>query len=160
MVFPALLAIKEQFQEQIEFEFIGCYPQNWQQLQAHIFPYEPDYEIFLDFLAKRRWSLGLAPLRKTLFNEAKSNSKFRDFTAAGILGIYADLAPYRDTVVDGQNGWLTKESPEEWAQTIKKALSCTERSKLLQHAQELLQTIYSPETVARNWVCLIKELTK
>jgi glycosyltransferase involved in cell wall biosynthesis len=160
MVFPVLLASKELFQEQIEFEFIGCYPQNWQQLQARIFPYEPDYEIFLDFLAGRRWSLGLAPLRKNSFNEAKSNSKFRDLTTAGILGIYADLAPYRGSVVHGENGWLTKESPEEWYETIKRALSCSERSTMIHQARKLLQTIYSPEAVARNWVLLIKELNK
>ncbi len=158
MVFPALLAIKELLQEQVEFEFIGCYPNEWQQLKACVFPYVPDYELFLKTLTERRWSLGLAPLRRIPFNEAKSNSKFRDYTAAGVLGIYADLAPYRDSVMDGQNGWLAKESSEEWYEMIKKALSSTKRATMLQHARKLLQTVYSSEAVARNWLALLKEL--
>jgi hypothetical protein len=157
MIFPALIAIKELMKAEIEFEFIGCYPQEWQQLKARIFPGEPDYEAFLEFLAGRHWSLGLAPLRHTSFNEAKSNSKFRDYTAAGVLGIYADLAPYRDSILDGQNGWLAKDSSEVWYEIMKRALLCAERSTMLRQAKNLLQTVYSPETVARNWVALLGE---
>jgi Glycosyltransferase len=157
MIFPALLAIKELFEQQVEFEFIGCYPEAWQQLNAKIFSYEPDYEKFLDFLTGRHWSLGLAPLRPTVFNAAKSNSKFRDYTAAGVIGIYADLAPYKDSIIDGQNGWLAKDSWQEWKENIKKALLCTERLKMLQNARNLLQTVYSPEAVARNWANLLRK---
>ncbi len=158
MVFPALLAIKELLQEQVEFEFIGCYPQEWQRLKARIFPYVPDYELFLKTLTDRRWSLGLAPLRRISFNEAKSNSKFRDYTAAGVLGIYSDLAPYRDSVTDGQNGWLVKDSSEEWYEVIKAALSSTQRATMIQQARKLMKTIYSTESVAQNWLVLLKKL--
>jgi glycosyltransferase involved in cell wall biosynthesis len=158
MIFPMLLAIKELLTQQVEFEFIGCYPQAWQQLKGKIFSYLPDYEKFLDFLTGRHWSLGLAPLRPTRFNAAKSNSKFRDYTAAGVVGIYTDLAPYKDSIIDGQNGWLVKDSLEEWNEIIKKALLCTGRLKMLQHARTLLQAAYSPETVARNWVTLFRDI--
>ncbi|HBE77707.1 MAG TPA: hypothetical protein DDW65_07950 [Firmicutes bacterium] len=158
LIFSDLMALKELFQEKIEFEFIGCYPRDWQQLEAGIFPYQPDYELFLKFLAGRCWSLGLAPLRRTSFNEAKSNSKFRDYTAAGVLGIYADLPPYRDSIRDGQNGWLVKDSSESWYEIIEKALLCVERSAMLQRARELLQAAYSPETVALNWVTLFRDI--
>ncbi len=160
IIFPALLKIKESFQDQVVFEFIGCYPSGWRQLTACIMPFKSDYETFMEFLAGRRWSLGLAPLRRTSFNEAKSNSKFRDFTAAGTLGIYSDSAPYRDSILNTQNGWLVKDSSEEWYETIKKALCNSERAAMLQQARKLLQTVYSPESVARNWVILLKNLSK
>ena len=158
MVFPALQEIKKSLQEQVEFEFIGCYPQEWQQLKARFFPYVPNYELFLKTLAERHWSLGLAPLRRIPFNEAKSNSKFRDYTASGVLGIYSDLAPYRDSVTDGQNGWLVKDSSEEWYKVIKAALFSTQRATMLQQARKLMQTVYSTESVAQNWLTLLKEL--
>ena len=158
MITPALLALKEELQEQVEFEFLGCYPQGWQQLKASVFPVEPDYENFLEILTERHWTLGLAPLQPTSFNEAKSNSKFRDYTAAGILGVYADLAPYRDSIIHNQNGWLAGKSPEEWYEMIKKALFSTNRIIMIGQARKLLQAVYSPETVARNWVALLKDI--
>lgn len=154
-VFPALMAIKKLLQDQIEFEFFGCYPRDWQQLKARVFLYEPNYEVFLETLAKRRWDLGLAPLRKTSFNEAKSNSKFRDLTAAGILGVYADLTPYHGSVIHSENGWLVKESPEEWYEAIIRGLSCAQRSMMISQARKLLSQAYHPEVVARNWATLI-----
>jgi hypothetical protein len=159
-IFPALLTVKTEFQDQVELEFFGCYPRQWRLLQAGIFPYEPDYEVFMDLLAQRGWDLGLAPLRHTRFNEAKSNSKFRDFTAAGILGIYADLAPYRDAVISGQNGWLTGAAPELWAETLRRALVSPGRGAMLQQAELLLRKVYSPVTVAGNWAKLIDEMMK
>ncbi|HBF36364.1 MAG TPA: hypothetical protein DDW50_03500 [Firmicutes bacterium] len=159
MVFPALLAIKELLQEQVEFEFIGCYPHQWQKLQARLFPYIADYDLFMKTLTERYWTLGLAPLRTIPFNEAKSNSKFRDYTAAKVLGIYSDLTPYRDSVTNGQNGWLVKESFEEWYEVIQKALSSTKHAVMVQQARNLLQTVYSAESVAQNWLSLLRRFS-
>ena len=157
-VVPALLAMKEEFQERVEFEFIGCHPQRWRELNARVLPYKLDYEAFMRHLAARGWILGLAPLRKTLFNEAKSNSKFRDYTAAGILGIYADLTPYRDTVSDGENGWLVGDGPNHWLNTMMKAFVCADRPIMLNQARKFFQDIYHPQIVARNWMDLLKRL--
>jgi glycosyltransferase involved in cell wall biosynthesis len=158
MIFPALLALKERWHEQVEFEFIGCYPQEWPRLKARIFPVETDYEMFLELLTERRWTLGLAPLRRTSFNEAKSNSKFRDLTAAGILGVYTDLPPYRDSVIHNENGWLVRDSSEAWYDMLQNALSSTEHATMLKQAGKLLQTVHSPKAVAGNWLALLKEL--
>jgi glycosyltransferase involved in cell wall biosynthesis len=157
MIFPALLALKERLHEQVEFEFIGCYPQEWPQLKARIFPVETDYEMFLGLLTERRWTLGLAPLRRTSFNEAKSNSKFRDLTAAGILGVYTDLPPYRDSVIHNENGWLVGDSPEAWYDMLQNALSSTQHATMLKQAGKLLQTVHSPKTVACNWLALLRK---
>jgi glycosyltransferase involved in cell wall biosynthesis len=158
MIVPALLATKELFQARVEFEFFGCYPEGWEELSARVLPYEPDYEVFMRRLTERCWVLGLAPLRGTKFNHAKSNSKFRDFTAAGILGIYTDLTPYRDTVIDGESGWLAGDDPDRWFEIILKALSCTGRPAMLSHARKIFNETYHPKIVARNWMDMIKRL--
>lgn len=158
-IFPALETIKNIFQEKVQFEFIGCYPREWQQLDARIFPYQPDYNGFMEFMRQRSWDIGLAPLRKTFFNEAKSDSKFRDYSATGAVGIYSDLAPYRDSVVNGENGWLVDPTTEAWVDTIQLAITSDQREQMFRRAQTLLENKNSPEVIARQWVALLKNLS-
>lgn len=155
MIVPALQHIKDALQDQIQLEFIGCYPRQWQQLGAKIYPFETDYDAFLECLTNRQWSLGLVPLRKTAFNAAKSNSKFRELTAAGVLGIYSHLAPYQGSVINGDTGWFAGDSPQEWQATILNALRCPKRPEMLQRARTLLLKDHHPQMVAKNWISLI-----
>lgn len=62
--------------------------------------------------------IGLAPLLKTPFNQARSVSKFFDITQAGAVGIYADCHIYKDTVRHGQNGFLLPMSQDMWIENI------------------------------------------
>lgn len=151
-IFPALLRIDELFRGRVQFEFIGCYPEGWAKLKrAVIHPCIHDYAGFLRKLAALNWTVGLAPLRPTPFNEAKSDSKFRDYTAAGITGVYADLPPYRQAVRPGINGWLAGNHPTQWVEKISEALRDPKRGEKLAAAREQARGINSPETVAAAW---------
>ncbi len=158
-IFPALLRIDELFRERVQFEFIGCYPEGWAKLKrAVIHPGVHDYFAFLQKLASLNWTVGLAPMRPTPFNEAKSDSKFRDYTAAGIPGIYADLPPYRQTVRPGINGWLAGHDPAEWVEKIGEALLDAKREEILAAAREQARRVNSPETAAAAWRGLYKKM--
>lgn len=158
-IFPALLRIDEIFREQVQFEFICCYPVGWSKLKrAVIHPCVHDYSGFLKKLAALNWTVGLAPLHPTPFNEAKSDSKFRDYTAAGITGIYADLPPYRHTVRPGINGWLAGNHPAEWVERISEALMDKKREEKLAAAREQARRINSPERAAAAWRGLYEKL--
>lgn len=71
-----------------------------------------DYYKLIDF------DIGLAPLKPTVFAEAKSHIKALEYAALGIPVIASDVAPYRDFVVDGVTGWLVRK-PHEWAQRLR-----------------------------------------
>lgn len=60
-----------------------------------------DYLRFLKSL-----DIGLAPLLPTDYNRGRSDVKFLEYAVSGVPGIYADLDPYRDSVVEGQTGFL------------------------------------------------------
>jgi tetratricopeptide (TPR) repeat protein len=60
-----------------------------------------DYYQFLTGL-----DIGLAPLLPSDFNRGRTDVKFLEFAAHGVAGLYADLEPYRDSVVRGQTGLL------------------------------------------------------
>ncbi|HET6284602.1 MAG TPA: glycosyltransferase [Polyangia bacterium] len=55
--------------------------------------------------------IGLAPLADTGFNRCRSDVKFLEYAQHGAVAVVQDLAPYRDTVRDGQTGMLV-DSPD------------------------------------------------
>lgn len=63
----------------------------------------PEYLAFL-----RRLDVGLAPLLPTDYNRGRSDVKFLEYASAGVVGVYSDLAPYRDSVLDGHTGLLCR----------------------------------------------------
>ena len=57
---------------------------------------------YLKFLAGL--DIGLAPLLPTPYNRCRSDVKFLEYASCGVAGVYADLEPYRASVVQGQTG--------------------------------------------------------
>ena len=158
-IFPALLEVAETLGPAVEFQFIGCQPDHWEQLRrVKVRGPINDYHKFLEALTGFAWTLGLAPLRLTPFNEAKSDSKFRDLSAAGTVGIYAAAAPYRETVRQGVNGWLCAEEPEAWYRTIMEALNTPQRRQMVENARSQLLERNHPTVVAHQWLVIIRQL--
>jgi tetratricopeptide (TPR) repeat protein len=60
-----------------------------------------DYLTFLESL-----DIGLAPLLPTEYNRCRSDVKYLEYASRGVAGIYAELEPYRGTVVPGETGML------------------------------------------------------
>ena len=66
-----------------------------------------DYTRFL-----RSLDIGLAPLLPTSYNRCRSDIKFLEYASCGVVGIYADLEPYRTSVVQGETGFLYRTESE------------------------------------------------
>jgi tetratricopeptide (TPR) repeat protein len=66
-----------------------------------------DYLKFLPNL-----DIGLAPLVPSQYNRCRSDVKFLEYASRGVVGIYANLEPYRETVVHGQTGLLYQNEAE------------------------------------------------
>ncbi len=60
----------------------------------------------------QRLDIGLAPLLPSEYNRCRSDVKFLEYASHGVAGIYADLEPYRETVVPEQTGLLYKNERE------------------------------------------------
>jgi tetratricopeptide (TPR) repeat protein len=52
----------------------------------------------------RGLDIGLAPLLPTDYNRCRSDVKFLEYASQGVPGIYADLEPYRSSIVHGGTG--------------------------------------------------------
>jgi glycosyltransferase involved in cell wall biosynthesis len=54
------------------------------------------------------FTVGLGPLRKTMFNLAKSGLRAVEYAALGVVPVLPDLDPYRPFVKSGYNGMLIR----------------------------------------------------
>lgn len=161
IILPSFHLLEQRYPREIVFEFFGCRPEGWSQIKnVQTFPYITDYPNFLSALSERRWALGLAPLRNTPFNRAKSDSKFRDFSAVGVLGVYTKIAPYLDSVIEGRTGWFAGDDPEEWMRFIVNALFNSNRELMLQEVREQIEKNNHPEIIANHWLNLLDRLQK
>lgn len=66
-----------------------------------------DYCSFLGAL-----DIGIAPLKDTAFNRSRSDIKFLEYAAAGVVPVVKHLRPYEESVVQGKTGFLYRDSDE------------------------------------------------
>ena len=154
IVVPAIQSIADQSDEDVFFEFCGYIPP---ELAGHpkIRYFEPvrDYPTFIRMQYGRNWLLGLAPLQETAFSAYKSNNKFREFGGCRTAAIYSDVTVYRESVVDGQTGWLVENSPDAWRKQIIAALADPALARQVgANARAEVAAHYSIDQVRKSWL--------
>jgi tetratricopeptide (TPR) repeat protein len=77
-------------------------------------------ESYYQFLAGV--DIGVCPLLPTDFNRCRSDVKFVELAAAGAVAVCSDLAPYRDSVREGDNGLFFR-TPEELGTVLDRLVS-------------------------------------
>ncbi len=75
----------------------------------HLTPFG-SLQSYLQFLPSL--DIGLAPMLPSGYNRCRSDVKFLEYAANGVPGIYADIEPYRDSVVHGQTGLIYRTTEE------------------------------------------------
>ncbi len=151
-LWPAIVEVSRQLGVRAEFQFWGFIPSGLEALQS---PYRCErfthsYERYLDRLTSAGFDVMIAPLfddKRT--KRAKCPIKFLEITAAGAVGVFSDVAPYR-VVVDGVNGIKCENTVESWSAAILKAASLppAERKRLIGHAIDTVEEHYTSETQA------------
>ncbi len=82
------------------------------QLSPERYHYTP-FGSLADYLAfLKRLDIGLAPLLPSDYNRCRSDVKFLEYASRGVVGIYAELEPYRDSVVHGETGLVYRTDEE------------------------------------------------
>ena len=79
------------------------------------------YDEFIAQFGQMAWTCGLAPLQPTEFNACKANTKYIEYTQAGIPCVASDFVVYQSSI-DGQNGVLAN-SVEDWTRAIEDLIS-------------------------------------
>lgn len=112
------------------------------------------YPEFTTFAATLPIDVGIAPLVDNPFNRCKSDVKFQEYAALGIPAVCSDLAPYRDRVRHGVNGFLAADA-SQWEDCLNRLVSSAELRRRIRAvaAREMLRQWESaPDQTAWSWV--------
>jgi glycosyltransferase involved in cell wall biosynthesis len=136
-----------------QFHFAGYTPE---ELVGNPFvlstPYIKGVDAFHQWLRNASWSIGIAPLRNTVFNACKSDNKFRTFGGLGIAGIYTKVPPYLDAIDDGETGLLVSHDAKLYADAMEKLMMDTElRRKISNRASEICKNRYCHDSVLASY---------
>ena len=71
--------------------------------------------------------IGIAPLEDTEFNQCKSNIKFVEYTMAGMPTVASRVGPYEDTMIHKVDGFLPKNTHQDWYHCLSKLVESRQR---------------------------------
>jgi glycosyltransferase involved in cell wall biosynthesis len=91
-------------------------------------------------------TIGLAPLKDSLMNRAKSNLRWLEYSALGIPTVASDVVPFR-----GISNILYANEPEEWESQLEKLIiDHNLGTKIGNNAYNELRKHYDPRTESRK----------
>ncbi len=144
MILPALVAYLRRHPE-VLFELFGSIPRPaaldefGDRVQTA--PPIKNYERFLSEFAARRWDIGLCPLVGIPFNLMKANTKWVEYTAAGVAVIASHNTVYDDCCADGCGMLATTE--KQWLAALEELTDPAARYAQVASAQNKLQRQYA-----------------
>ena len=89
----------------------------WQKFVSALAP-TADYAAWLALRNKLQWHAALAPLSDGHFYRCKFYNKYLEFAAAGIPCLYSNVEPFKQVIVNGQNGLLVANTVDAWTNAI------------------------------------------
>jgi glycosyltransferase involved in cell wall biosynthesis len=119
---PAIKRLLQEYSGQVEMHFWGFVPEELKGTPGVNHMPRTDYETYLRLLYSGAFDIGLAPLKDDEFHRSKTNTKFRDYGACGIAGVYSNVDVYSDCVRDRETGLLVVNTYEGWYGGIKKLI--------------------------------------
>ncbi len=126
---------------------------------ATFIPYQPSSEDALRSLAERGWDIGLGPLEVNDFNRAKLPTKYRDYAACNISGIYTRIDPYEAVVTDGVTGLLVDNTEEAWYEAIVRLVTDERlRRRIAASAQAHVRSKLSLDQAVDAWRQLLQTM--
>lgn len=111
-------------------------------------------------IAASNFDIGLAPLVDNMFNRAKSNLRYIEYSAAKIASIVSPIEPYKKTVTHGKTG-LFANNPQEWINYISTLIEdAPYRKKLASNASQLVKRKFDCYANAKNYLKIYEKIVK
>jgi len=111
-----------------------------------------DYDRHLRRFSRRGYDIGLAPLLDDEFHRAKTDTKFREYGACRVAGVYSNVEVYADAVTDGETGLLASNEPGAWSAAMARLIDDRRlRERIQANAWEHVRQHYSPEAFSAGW---------
>jgi hypothetical protein len=115
-----------------------------------------DYDAFVDKLCTLGWWVGLAPLEANGFNRCKADTKWVEYSFAGITTVASDLPVYHRGCADGA-GWLAATS-QAWHGTLSALIrDAGLRRRSVEAARQRLRDAYSRPLLQRQVLRIVEQ---
>jgi glycosyl transferase family 1 len=116
-----------------------------------------DYDRYFEQFAGAGFDIGLAPMPDDLFYQCKTATKFREYAACRIAGVYSDTEMYRDCVTDGETGLLVPRGDDAWVAAVGRLIRDTAlRSRIQERALAYARERYAAERIEGDWLAHIE----
>ncbi len=123
-------------------------------------PFESDYAAFFRAFTRHGYAIGLAPMKYDVFYECKTDIKFRDYAAAGVVGIYTD-SPLYQQVQHGITGIIVQNEPGKWYSAIVDLLENPAKLKQIrQAARQFAFQRYHVDVTSQQWLTDLQSLQR
>jgi len=157
---PALAEFMSAHHDKVDVTIWGCSPPELLTLPGVTSKKLVDrYDDFLKEFARSGFEIGLAPLEDHEFNRSKNNTKFRDYGACRIAGIYSEVDAYASSVTNEQDGLLVPNTKQAWHAALERLAFEPELRKTIQNnAREKVFQDYRQELIEKQWIDDIEEL--
>jgi glycosyltransferase involved in cell wall biosynthesis len=118
---------------------------------------EPNYEAFIDKLKDLGWWIGIAPLEDTRFNRCKADTKWVEYSLAGMAVVASDLPVYERACSGG--GGVLAQGEDAWYAALNGLIrDGARRRAMVETAREKLRTVYSREALESQVLDMISKL--
>ena len=156
---PALRRILEE-NTQVRVYFLGYMPEEFRNVHhVHYWPFMRGYESFMRKFSSAGFDIGLAPLVEDEFHASKTNTKYRDYAASKIAGVYSDVSLYRSCVVSGVNGLIVQNTTHAWYQAIRSLVTDPAlRLQIQELAYKDVQQHYTEADFLSVWYDIIMDV--
>jgi hypothetical protein len=116
-----------------------------------------DYDQYFAQFARAGFDIGLAPMRGDVFYQCKTATKFREYAACRIAGVYADTEMYRDCVTAGETGLLATNTDDAWTAAIGRLVAdAALRGRIQRRAETYARERYSAARIEGDWCAHIQ----
>lgn len=157
---PALSEFLHQHHAFVEMTVWGCMPSELMTLPGVTAKkLMPRYDDFLREFSRSDFQIGLAPLLDNEFNRSKNNTKFRDYGACGIAGIYSDVDAYSSSVAHMQDGLLVANTKDAWLTGLNQLVFDENLRQIIRtNARKKVFQDYRQELIEEQWLKDIQTL--
>lgn len=117
-----------------------------------------DYDPYFEDFARAGFDIGLAPMPDALFYQCKTATKFREYAACRVAGIYSDVETYRDCVSDGVTGLLVAPGDAGWVSGMDRLIrDAALRGRIQDEASACARERYAAARVDGDWLSHLED---
>lgn len=118
-----------------------------------------EYPQFVEWiLEQERFHIGIAPLNDSVFNKAKSDIKYLEYSALGLATVASRVAPYASTIRHGIDGLLAS-NVQEFGEMVSYLIQCPrDRDQIAARATARLRRERTLDSMSQHWVRILSNL--